>query len=87
MHVRRSDDDYVTKVVFRGHKTGRIITRYCAMEDRADATVEKCQHVALSNYFLWNQPERLVSIETKRRKDWLVLGVADVKQSGTIKII
>ena len=63
----KSPDDWVSVVQFRGLKTGKIITRKCGSSAK---TIEEAQRCAISLYRLTNDINRLVSIETKRRRDW-----------------
>jgi len=67
MNQPRKPDDWVSVVQFRGLKTGKIITRKCGSTAK---TIEEAQRLALSFYYLTNDINRLVSIETKRRRDW-----------------
>jgi len=67
MSQPRKPDDWVTVVQFRGLKTGKIITRKCGCSSE---TLEEAQRCAISLYRLTNDINRLVSIETKRRRDW-----------------
>jgi hypothetical protein len=65
--AKKSPDDWVSVVQFRGLKTGKIITRKCGSSAE---TLEEAQRCAISLYRLTNDINRLVSIETKRRRDW-----------------
>ena len=67
MQPRQQPDDWLTVVQFKGLKTGKIITRKCGSTAK---TIEEAQRLALSFYYLTNDINRLVSIETKRRRDW-----------------
>ena len=65
--AKKSPDDWVSVVQFRGLKTGKIITRKCGSSAE---TLEESQRCAISLYRLTNDINRLVSIATKRRRDW-----------------
>ena len=65
--ARKSPDDWVSVVQFRGLKTGKIITRKCGSSAE---TLEEAQRCAISLYRLTNDINRLVNIDTKRRRDW-----------------
>ena len=65
--ARKSPDDWVSVVQFRGLKTGKVITRKCGSSAE---TLEEAQRCAISLYRLTNDINRLVSIETKRRGEW-----------------
>jgi|TARA_R100000084_G_scaffold104557_1_gene61239 hypothetical protein len=65
--AKKSPDDWVSVVQFRGLKTNKIITRKCGSSAE---TLEEAQRCAISLYRLTNDINRLVSIETKRRRDW-----------------
>jgi hypothetical protein len=67
MQPRQQPDDWLTVVQFKGLKTGKIIERKCGSTAK---TIEEAQRLALSFYYLTNDINRLVSIETKRRRDW-----------------
>jgi hypothetical protein len=63
----RGPDDWVSVVQFRGRKTGKIITRKCGCNAKS---LEDAQLCALKLYWLHDDMDRLVNIETKRRRDW-----------------
>ena len=65
--AKKSPDDWVSVVQFKGLKTGKIITRKCGCSAE---TLGEAQRCAISLYRLTNDINRLVSIETKRRRDW-----------------
>lgn len=65
--ARKSPDDWVSVVQFKGLKSGNTITRKCGC---SSDTLEEAQRCAISLYRLTNDINRLVSIETKRRRDW-----------------
>ena len=67
MDRKRQPDDWLTVIQFKGLKTGKIITRKCGSNAK---TIEEAQSLALSYYYMTNDINRLVSIETKRRRDW-----------------
>jgi hypothetical protein len=67
MNQPKSPDDWVTVVQFRGLKTGKVITRKCGSSAR---TLEEAERCALGLYRLTHDINRVVSIETKRRRDW-----------------
>ena len=67
MDRKRQPDDWLTVIQLKGLKTGKFITRKCGSNAK---TIEEAQSLALSYYHLTNDINRLVSIETKRRRDW-----------------
>jgi uncharacterized protein YjhX (UPF0386 family) len=65
----RSLDDWVTVLTFRGLKTGKLITKRTG--GTSNQTIDEAQLAALRLYYLQDDPDRIVSIETKTRKEWL----------------
>ena len=51
---------------------GKLITKRCA--STPNHTIEKAQLSAMKLYYLVDDPDRLVSIETKTRKQWMEEG-------------
>tara|TARA_E500000318_G_scaffold103678_1_gene108963 strand:+ start:463 stop:714 length:252 start_codon:yes stop_codon:yes gene_type:complete len=72
MRPARTLHDLVTVLTFKGRKTGKLITKRCA--STPNHTIEKAQLSALKLYYLVDDPDRLVSIETKTRKQWMEEG-------------
>lgn len=65
----RSLDDWVTVLTFKGLKTGKLITKKTG--GTSNQTIDEAQLAALRLYYLQDDPDRIVSIETKSRREWL----------------
>ena len=77
----RSNSDLVTKVTFRGRKTGKVLVRYHTLQGNK---VDLAEDLALRFYQLHNDIDRLIEIETKSREEWLTAG-EDVGLPGTVR--
>ena len=83
MRPNRQWTDWVSRVEFRGRKTGRTLVKYGACSGEVD--LEKAETLALGTYHLVHDLDRLISISTKRRSEWHEQDSnTEVKPAGSI---
>ena len=76
----RQSDDLVSRVTFKGRKTGKTIVRW--FTTRTD-DIGVADGLALRYWQLSDDLDRLISLETKTREEWLLDG-EDVGRAGTM---
>ena len=76
----RQASDLVSRVTFKGRKTGKILVRWHTARTE-DTTL--AENLALQHWQLSKDINRLVEIKSKRRDEWLRDG-EDVGEPGTM---
>ena len=76
----RQASDLVSRVTFKGRKTGKILVRWHTARTE-DTTL--AENLALQHWQLSTDINRLVEIKCKRRDEWLRDG-EDVGEPGTM---
>jgi hypothetical protein len=77
---KRHLDDLVSRVTFKGRKTGKTLVRWSTTRT---TDIGLAEGFALKNWQLADDLDRLISLETKTREEWLRDGV-DVGRAGTM---
>jgi hypothetical protein len=65
----RTLNDWITVLTFKGRKSGKLITKKAG--GTPNQTIDEAQLSALQMFYLQDDPDRIVSIETKTRREWL----------------